>query len=512
MRLVAATGFYEDDQGRQYVRCAFVPDHPVFIDITEDRWSATWRGTVHWADWAAFAGALPASMLAVLRRQLKERLAKSAPTYLTATRLFLHRFVPHWKAGWRDFAAPSLLEWRVIWSLLDSPQYRGRLRSLYCDLAEQGLLGACPVIAVEMTTWRAMEEKKKSLRDVVEWHALRGAMTSAEQELLRRALHRRPAREPGAQHLARVAAWLTYETLKRPSQLCEMRADAVVTVLPERGEPECFVRVPKVKGQAGREAELWPITTELAAEIRRFSLRPGIEALQAKHNRLLVSKRSMTHGEIAGTTFAGAISRWAATLDITSPRTAKRLHVTPYRIRHTGATRMAAQGVSSDEIQYILEHDHPDSCQAYIDAIGSDLCPAIELAGRSLGEVFAQLNELFFRGRLSSEAPIRPIAIPVVAAQPAIVGSCGLDGRCDRHPFYKCYDGCRYFLAWREADHRQALAYVEAQLARWDAAEGHNERSKAMKDFDRLYRAILDVIRRIEQEKADERARAETLA
>lgn len=33
-----------------------------------------------------------------------------------------------------------------------------------------------------------------------------------------------------------------------------------------------------------------------------------------------------------------------------------------------------------------------------------------------------------------------------------------------------------------------------------------------MKDFDRLYRAILDVIRRIEQEKADERARAETLA
>src|SRR5690625_1061489 len=109
MRLVAATGFYEDGQGRQYVRCAFVPDHPVFIDITEDRWSVTWRGVVHWIDWAAFAGALPVSMLAVLRRQLKEQLAKSAPTYLTATRLFLHRFVLHWKTGWRDFAAPSLL-------------------------------------------------------------------------------------------------------------------------------------------------------------------------------------------------------------------------------------------------------------------------------------------------------------------------------------------------------------------------------------------------------------------
>jgi len=171
-------------------------------------------------------------------------------------------------------------------------------------------------------------------------------------------------------------------------------------------------------------------------------------------------------------------------------------------LRHSVATRMVAQGVSREVIMQILEHDDITSAQAYIDAIGSDLIPVIERADRKLGDLFKELNDIFFKGRIVHELKQEKVFIPIFNANPMPIGSCGKDtikqGGCKKQPFHACYNGCPDFLAWAEAGHIKALTYVENELERWSQAEGHNSRSKAIKDFEQLHHAINEVIHQIE--------------
>ena len=80
---------------------------------------------------------------------------------------------------------------------------------------------------------------------------------------------------------------------------------------------------------------------------------------------------------------------------IISPRTNKIMHVTPVRLRHTGATLLAFGGVARDLIQEILEHESAGSAQAYIDAISSEIGKAIDKADRNLGNIISQLSKSF---------------------------------------------------------------------------------------------------------------------
>src|SRR5690606_5561875 len=123
---------------------------------------------------------------------------------------------------------------------------------------------------------------------------------------------------------------------------------------------------------------------------------------------------------------------------------------------------MARYGKSRQDIQDTLEHDSPFSAQAYIDSLAADLLPVFERGKARLGEVFIPLKEAyFFRGEIVEQVTSRPINIPVVVEheRPAVVGSCGKNGVCHKHPFWACYDGCPSFLAWREAPHEKALEY-----------------------------------------------------
>ena len=165
---------------------------------------------------------------------------------------------------------------------------------------------------------------------------------------------------------------------------------------------------------------------------------------------------------------------------------------------------MALQGVPRDEIQEVLEHDSPYSADAYIQAVGSDLMPALERAtDRGVGKVFAELHHIyFFKGAIVDKVGSKTVHIPVVVenvAAPAVVGSCGKDGACKKHPFWACYNGCPHFLAWRDGPHRTSLEFVESELKRWSDVEGGKERSKLGKDFDRVGAAIHEVIAQIER-------------
>ena len=160
------------------------------------------------------------------------------------------------------------------------------------------------------------------------------------------------------------------------------------------------------------------------------------------------------------------------------------------------------QGTPRGEIQTIFEHDDPTSAQAYIDAVASELLPAIERADRALGGLFAGLNAAFFQGVVVPAVGEKQILVPDFhSGAPAVVGSCGSNGACPTHPFWACYGGCPHFQAWRNGDHSASMKYVQREHERWSHAEAGKERSKLGKDFEQVYAGIKDVITAIEGSK-----------
>lgn len=502
------TGFWESLDGRRFVRCEFNPDNPVWIDVTGSSWSATYAGQTQTLDWAKLG--LADAVAVPFQRVIQGRLKSRSPSYLQSVGNDLINFRKALDAknvslqcGFSEIGPSALLG---VWGVMSS-HARSLFRSLYTELAETGAAGADFFIAKQMDSWRSRADVQ-TLRRVMEWDAKAGAFTSVEWELIRGVLNRAYAAESDADLATRIYGRVLNETLKRPIQVLSMKRDALWVAPSGR---EFFLRIPKAKGQVGERPESWQITSELAEAIQAYSRRPEIHALQQRFDRLVVMPSVdgqeldwMGCGQVAVMFAKARLQEWAKKQGIISPRTNEDVHLSPYRIRHTGGTAMAIQGVTRDEIQEILEHDSPYSADAYIQAAGSDLIPALERAtDRGLGQVFSELHQIyFFKGSIVESVGRRPIHIPVVVenvAQPAVVGSCGKNGACKKHPFWACYNGCPMFLAWRDGPHQKALAFVESELKRWSDVEGRKERSKLGKDFDRVGAAIHEVIDQIKQ-------------
>lgn len=502
------TGLFESLDDRRFVRCEFNPEEPVWIDVTGPLWSATYAGQVCMLNWEKLGlpNAIALPLQPVIRGQLKTR----SPSYLGFVENGLSRLCKaadakkvSLKSGFSGISAST---WLGVWGQMHA-NARSLLRVLYTELAEKAIAGADFAIAKQMRHWKARDDTQ-TLRRVMEWDSETGAFTSLEWELIRGMLNRAEPGERDADCAIRMYGRVLNETLKRPIQVLSMKRDALWVSPSGR---EFFLRIPKGKGQAGERPALWQITEELAESILEYSRRPEIHALQDKFDRLIVippaedgKLKWMERGQVAGVYAKLRLQGWAKTQGIISPRTNKAVNLAPYRIRHTGGTAMALQGVPRDDIQEVLEHDSPYSADAYIQAVGSDLMPALERAtDRGIGQIFSELHRIyFFKGAIIDTVERRPIHIPIVlenVAQPAVVGSCGKNGACKKHPFWACYNGCPHFLAWRNGPHRRSLEFVESELKRWSDVEGGRERSKLGKDFDRVGAAIHEVINQIEQ-------------
>lgn len=460
--------------------------------VCAEIWSASYKGKVSSIDFSSFD--LPLVIILAGKSYLREKLLKVGPQGISRLSRSLKVLAENWNAAWVDFSSLKFMEWMRLWDLKlasTSRDCRSEIRAFYNYCARNEIAGADEIMGLELSEWVA-SNPAIHYQDIIQWHQERGALTSAEQEVVRREIIKPSFEETHDDNYLRLVVWTCFETLKRPSQLIEMECNALWVIESNSGEPEYFLWIPKAKRQLGRRPEPWPITRELASAIESFSSRPGVRDIQRGANALLVSSRreKTIQGDYR---ISKKIKKWAQVRNIQSPRTGRSLKLTLYRIRHSGATKLAMQGVSSEEIQYILEHDKADACQAYIDAVGSELCPQIEKANRRLGMIFSRLNELAFKGTVSEHLGSQQILVPVYS-QPAVIGSCGLDGACDKHPFFKCYDGCRYFVAWQKADHQKSLNYIKGELERWSEAEGMHERSKAIMDFERVYTAISDVV------------------
>ncbi len=465
------------------------------IYVSGECWISKWKKGYR-IDFSEYS-ALPECIILAAKKLLRVRLSTSGPNAIQGMRSLLSALEAHWERKWIDLGSASLMDWAMVW---DSERINGKrlfreeLSRFYRGCANAGLANANTSISLRINSW-SCRTNRKLYRNLLSWDAENGALVSSELELLRKSLCFRSANETWSERFIRILLWVCVETLKRPCQIVEMLADALVKITSVQGGAESFLRLPKAKRQIGRKAELWPISESLSLELDDFVNDPLIRKLQIECNRLLVHHQAKP--EKPTYNIQTFINRWVCKKNIISPRTSKLLHLTPTRIRHSGATALALRGVPISEIQYILEHDSSDSCYVYLDAIGSELCPVVEKVDRKLGGIFTRLAEFFFKGKLASELTSKVVLIPVLDKL-AVVGNCGLSGNCTKHPFFKCYDGCRHFIAWRNADHRKALDFVQSELDRWKQSEGKQERSKAIKDFEILYAAISQVINLIE--------------
>lgn len=502
-----------DEYNHLFVKNQYDPSiAPVFVDISGQHWifRSLGEGYINWTNLG-----LPSSIETAFKIAIQKKLKHVNYKYLNECRFMLSELKVELKPNFVSLSDLKMPDIHMIWNNMTAG-YRSYFRSLYSYLASQNIGGASQVIAAKLKEMKARDEVR-ALKNVLNWHSTKGALTQEEEIIFRSSIeidiknHPKEIRNENIKELeVRLYCWLLIATLKRGIQIRGLRADCL-KITDKNGVKDYFVLIKPAKRQNGDPERWWPIQDTLYHEMQRYSSDPKVHKLQLVYDRFWVLDCLTLHQN-------GIVDPWDAniaihdyikiSLNLVSPRTGKPLHITANRIRHTGATRLAYKGVSRDIISEILEHDDPGSCQAYIDAVGSELCPSLNRADRNMGSLFLQLNQIYFKGKLVDELTDQPIIIPDFSEPtsiPLFVGSCARntckEGSCHKHPFIGCYNGCSNFLAWREADHYRALKFADKELERWRKASGHTAQVSTVKELEELKSNILVVIERIKQIK-----------
>lgn len=499
MKYDVSLDLWVDESGARYIKNEYDKTNPGLINVTTQVWSAVWKGRLLKLNWDEIN--LPPDIKNPIYSYISQKLksGKVALTYMEGISLLLRNLNNYWPAECKEFKNLNLNLFLDIWNKLKSS--KSSFRQLLTDLSHSQYNLVDEKLVIRINSWKA-RSNVKTLKEVVEWNPKTGSLTSAELAQLRKVITKVNLNENSIEHAIRLIIWVMMEVGKRTEQILSMRLNAL-KIISKNGINEYFLEIPKSKNQSGAQPQTWPISEPLGKEIKRFSERSDISYFQKSFDRLFVWHIADQFEQLNTHNVGGAIKRYVYKLNIISSRTNEKLHITPYRLRHSLATRLAAKGAQRDVITNLLEHDSNESAQAYIDAIGSDLVPAIERADRNLGNLFKDLNNAFFVGKITNNLNKHNVFIPIFESNPLPVGSCGKNtvetGSCKKQPFSACYNGCPNFLAWKDADHGAALKYVENELERWNTAEGHNNRSKVMEEFDQVYKAINEVIQQVEE-------------
>lgn len=217
---------YVDEDGLLYVLNEYNPDNPVFICVSGELWQTPYNGDNAHLDWSriTLTKTFKQSISEVFCRLMK----KNAPSYLSKINsLLLSLENSKQLTTIKSFDEVSIKGLRELWMQL-KPTSRSHFRKWYAMMADDGIAGASFQIAQEMKTWKAREELVH-LRDVVNWHETKGSLTSAEHSLLKNTITDYQNTFHG--HLwMNIYCWLLMDTLKRSSQILEMRKNSVHVV------------------------------------------------------------------------------------------------------------------------------------------------------------------------------------------------------------------------------------------------------------------------------------------
>lgn len=500
-RFNPATGLWHDGRGGLYVQNRWQSDTLLFIRVDEDVWETRHQGVTHTLDWTNIN--LSQAMIVASKQQLIRLMRNHVPSYLTAARNMLNQIAACQTLQTGDLGAISRTETHTL--MLSLPvREQSTFREWYKNWAAHTEAGADPHIATSIG-FTKLNTENNALESVRTWNPHKGALTTSELELLRQRVDDTTKDANVHEHFARLFLRIVLSLGKRPAQILLIQQDGLIKLGLDDHWAYCL-RVPGIKGQTNEKPEDWPISQALVEDIQAYCEHPGVREAQEHYGHLMtkpVRSYSRKNGNLSSGRMGVLIDEWMEQHGPQSPRTQQPLQITSTRLRHTVATQMVRRGYHLDDIRSLLEHKSQGAVMSYVDAVGSDLAPALERVDIKLGGVFSDLQNAFFKGTLTTRQPNEddvPILVPDSNPQPAIIGGCGLGKVCPKNPFFACYDGCPHFLAFREGDHARSLRFFEAEEDRWAKAEGGAVHSKVREDFARKARAVQEVICIIEHD------------
>lgn len=484
--------------GEKWLRCDFNPNQPTWIHLGKAIWSAKWQNQYFRLYWPRN---LSTPMRSILEPILKRKLQRHSPHGIRRISAVLLLLADK-KLGSKQLLPADLDNQDLVARIWSSapPHLRSSVRVILSEIRDASGHTTMDAAARLLSQSKA-GRNINTYKALLSWDRQQGALTSSELEVIRRELSRSDEPVSEVDHLRRIVAGICFATLKRSSQIITMDARALRKEDSGSGT-SWFLLMPLVKAQTGDLPRWEPIPAHLALDIEAYRQRPMIALSAATRKFLLVYRTQAGHlAPLSTAVLKQLVVDWSQKL--VSPRTQARMHVTPRRARHTGATHLALQGSSAEEIQLILDHDSPVAARHYIDCVGMDYLPQFEKSERYLGKRFNDLKEAWFKGKVVDQRAEldNPVILPGETV-PAIVGECASKSGCPSNPLLGCYS-CMNFLAFRDADHRRVLKYVEAMYGHWRENEIGAFRSKAMKDFDRIAASIRAVIHLIDDQEPD---------
>jgi len=482
---------YVSSDGAKYVQNLNRLADPVYLRVAGDVWRARYQGTTLHIDWSEVG--LPDVLKSELKDATMHRLRSQSPRLLGETRSLasalpktdhanrgINRSLGEWSAGELTACMLSLKE-------THSRSAGSAFRKCYRTLVQMGLAGATSTKLEQLEHVRM--SGREALTNVRTWDPRKGALTTAELEVLRLNLLPQLSPETDTEHFARVLLRTLTVLGRRPSQILAVAADGVARLKPDHRIP-AVIWFPGAKSQRNDPPRPYDVPDDLYDDLMALAARPRIKSAQQSFGYFFVTPE-VTQTRMAGPRSAANIMEglhdWIAKRGIISPRTGKPLHITPTRLRHTVATQLARKGWSKEDIQEFLEHQGDSAVLAYLDAVGNDMAPALERADRALGGLFTDITNTF-QGKVVSR-PAGKIEKPILIPDPknrAIVGQCGMSGTCPKSPFAACLNGCPHFLFFKDADVDAMRAHIHAEHERWRRAEGNAQRTRVQDDFARM--------------------------
>jgi hypothetical protein len=165
------------------------------------------------------------------------------------------------------------------------------------------------------------------------------------------------------------------------------------------------------------------------------------------------------------------MNRFSREAGLISPRTGKRLLMSPRRFRFTIATHMAEEGASLFHIAEVLDHSDTQNVRVYVETASSIADPVANATDSALKPLIGR-----FQGKIVDSVGGAPDAlIPASAPHLGIdyldvggIGLCGLDARADDPcrllPPISCYL-CPSFAALSDGPHQQMLNSIDIFLS-----------------------------------------------
>jgi hypothetical protein len=172
----------------------------------------------------------------------------------------------------------------------------------------------------------------------------------------------------------------------------------------------------------------------------------------------------------AETSARSAMKRFSREAGLVSPRTGKRLLMSPRRFRFTIATHMAEEGASLFHIAEVLDHSDTQNVRVYVETASSITEPVAKATDSALEPLVKRFQGKIVESVGDSQGRLIPASAPHLEIDFLDVGGIGLcgldvraDGLCRLLPPISCYL-CPSFAALRDGPHERMLRSIEGFL------------------------------------------------